>query len=274
MFVDDFKARYTTIPFATYSRNRRKNTRSSHTETLLHMHREIELFMVLSGEAQVEVDSSVYRLQAGDLAVIAPYTLHRYTLFADRDIHHYCICFDGDLLFDKRMKMDLEQGRWSLSPVIRKDPLCGEYVKKAYLAHAEKREGWEFNAVGNLSLLFARFIERDDLKKRTEVAKPPVYARFYQYICDHFGEEVTSLDAAEAFNLDHSYFCRLFKKSFGEPFQTYLCKFRIEKAKQRLRNTDQSVSQIASETGFNSFSYFSKKFKEYNGMTPKEYRNK
>ncbi len=274
MLIDDFKARYTAIPFATYSRNRPKNTRTHHTETILHMHREIEIFMVLSGEARVEFEASVQLLQAGDIVVVAPYTLHRYTLFADRDIHHYCLCFDADLFFDKKMKTDLEQGRCSFPAVIKKDLLCGEYVKNAYLAHAEKKEGWEFSVVGNLSLLFGACKEKGYIKKRTDVAKPSVYARVYQYISDHFGEEITSLDAAEAFNLDHSYFCRLFKKSFGEPFQTYLCKFRIEKSKQRLRNTDQSVSQIASETGFNSFSYFSKKFKEYNGMTPKEYRNK
>ncbi len=274
MFIDDFKSRYTTIPFATHFRERKKNTRAYDTVTLFHMHREIEIFMVLSGEAQVELDSSSYLLQAGDIAVIAPYTMHRYTLFADRDIHHYCLCFDADLLFDKKMKAELEQGILPITQVIGKDQLCGEYIKNAYLAHKEKREGWEFNVVGDLTLLFGLFREKGYIGKRAEAVKPSVYAQIYQYIFDHFGEEITSLDAAEVFNLDHSYFCRLFKKCFGEPFQTYLCKFRIEKSKQRLRDTDLSVSQIASESGFNSFSYYSKKFKEYTGMTPKEYRNK
>lgn len=274
MLIDDFKARYTTIPFATYSRNRTKNTRSYDTVTLFHMHREVEVFMVLSGEAQVEIDSSAYLMQAGDIAVIPPYTLHRYTLYADRGIHHYCLCFDADLLFDKQMKADLEQGALPIMEVIRKEKFCGEYVQNAYLAHAEKEEGWEFKVVGNLSLLFGELKEKGYLGKRAAEAKPSVYERFYQYICDHFGEEITSRDAAEVFNLDHSYFCRLFRKSFGEPFQIYLCKFRVEKAKQQLRDTDRSVSEIASETGFNSFSYFSKKFKEYVGVTPKEYRNK
>jgi len=273
MLIDDFKARYTTIPFATYSRNRKKNTRTYDTVTLFHMHREVEVFMVLAGEAQVEIDSSRCLMQAGDIAVIAPYTLHRYTLFADRDIHHYCLCFDAELLHDKQLQAELEQGVMPISCVIKKERLCGEYVKNAYLAHAENASGWEFKVVGNLSLLFGELKEKGYFNQRAE-GKQAVYARIYQYICDHYGEEITSRDAAKVFNLDHSYFCRLFKRNFSEPFQLYLSKFRVEKARRQLRDTDRSISEIASEAGFNSFSYFSKKFKEYVGMTPKEYRNK
>lgn len=52
----------------------------------------------------------------------------------------------------------------------------------------------------------------------------------------------------------------------------FLTQCRIEEAKRLLRTTDQSVSDIAVESGFESFSYFSTVFKKVVGMTPVQYR--
>ena len=52
----------------------------------------------------------------------------------------------------------------------------------------------------------------------------------------------------------------------------FLTRCRIEEAKRLLRTTDQSVSDIAVESGFESFSYFSTVFKKVVGMTPVQYR--
>ncbi len=274
MFVDDFKTRYTTIPFATHSRNRLKNTRAVDTRTLLHLHKEIEIFLVLSGAAEAEVDGKIYQLKQGDIAMVAPYTLHRYTLFADRDIHHYCLCFDADLLFDKALKEALESGKIPLNCYIQNSARCATFIQNAYLAHAEQKEGWEFKVVGNLSLLFGALKEEGYIGKPRDAAHGSVYSRIFHYISEHLADPISSRDAAKQMNLDHSYFCRLFKKCFGENFQNYLCKFRVEKSKQLLRCTDAPISQIAYEVGFNGLSYYSQKFKEYSGVTPKEYRRR
>ena len=272
MFVDDFKARYTTIPFATHSRNRLKNTCATDTKTLLHLHKEIEIFLVLSGSAQAEVDGECHRLEQGDMIVIAPYTLHRYTLFADRDIHHECLCFDADLLFDKGLKEDLESGKIPLNCFIQNNARCAEFIEAAYSAHAEQKEGWEFKVVGNLSLFFGELKEAGYIGKPRGAGNRSVYFQIFNYISDHLGDPISSGDAARYLNVDHSYFCRLFKKCFGDNFQNYLCKLRVEKSKQLLRCTEAPISQIAYEVGFNGLSYYSQKFKEYSGTTPKEYR--
>lgn len=273
MFVDDFKARYTTIPFATYSRNRLKNARANDSQTLLHLHKEIEIFWVLSGVVQAEVDGESYRMERGDILLIAPYTPHRYTLFADQEIHHECICFDADLLFDKNLKEDLESGKIPLNCFIQNNARYADFIESAYVAHAEQKEGWEFKVVGNLSLLFGELKEAGYIGTPRDAVNRSVYSRIFNYISDHFGDQISSRDAANHLNVDHSYFCRLFKKCFGDNFQNYLCKFRVEKSKQLLRCTDLPISQIAYEVGFSGFSYYSQKFKEYSGVTPKEYRN-
>jgi len=55
---------------------------------------------------------------------------------------------------------------------------------------------------------------------------------------------------------------------------TYIREFRILFAKQMLKNTDSSITDIYMQCGFDSPSYFSKMFKQSTGMTPTEYRKK
>lgn len=52
----------------------------------------------------------------------------------------------------------------------------------------------------------------------------------------------------------------------------YLLQQRIERAKQLLKQTDQSVVDIALACGFNSHSHLSKQFRQVTGVTPKAYR--
>ncbi len=50
--------------------------------------------------------------------------------------------------------------------------------------------------------------------------------------------------------------------------------YRLSKAAELLRETDEPVSVIAAETGFNHLSYFGKCFREKTGLSPSEYRKR
>jgi len=52
----------------------------------------------------------------------------------------------------------------------------------------------------------------------------------------------------------------------------YLIHYRIEQAKRLLRETDESVTNIAFMTGFHNSAYFGKMFKKLTGMTPGKFR--
>lgn len=64
----------------------------------------------------------------------------------------------------------------------------------------------------------------------------------------------------------------VFKKNFGCTMFDYLTKIKIAKAKELLKNTDMKVYEIADHIGYSSKAYFTSLFKEYTGVTPKEYR--
>ena len=79
-------------------------------------------------------------------------------------------------------------------------------------------------------------------------------------------------DVAAAVYVTSSYLSRVFRTETGMKITDFLTRCRIEEAKRLLRTTDQSVSDIAVESGFESFSYFSTVFKKVVGMTPVQYR--
>ena len=74
MFKEEFKERYTTIPFAFY----RAERSAEHREVITHYHREIELIAMTKGSAEFYIQSKGYSLQEGDVFIIPPYALHRW----------------------------------------------------------------------------------------------------------------------------------------------------------------------------------------------------
>jgi AraC-like DNA-binding protein len=63
------------------------------------------------------------------------------------------------------------------------------------------------------------------------------------------------------------------RKETGKNAQDHIYYFLIDKAKTKLLNTQESVSQIAYSLGFNYPNHFSKVFRNKTGMSPIEYRN-
>jgi AraC-like DNA-binding protein len=68
-----------------------------------------------------------------------------------------------------------------------------------------------------------------------------------------------------------AHFSRSFKRAFGETPHQYLLRRRIERAKELLRGTDRSVTEVSLEVGFQSLGSFSTAFRELVGQTPSDY---
>lgn len=96
--------------------------------------------------------------------------------------------------------------------------------------------------------------------------------RAIRYISQNFSRPLTLDETAQHVHLNPAYFSTLFKQSTGSSFKEYLNMVRIEESKRLLANTDHSIIDIALATGFEDQSYFSKVFKKYTGLTPRQYR--
>jgi AraC family transcriptional regulator len=92
------------------------------------------------------------------------------------------------------------------------------------------------------------------------------------YIHDHLDQEIKLADLATLLDMSQFHFSHLFKQSLGTSPYQYLLQQRIERAKQLLKQTDQSIMEIAFQCGFNSHSHLSKQFRQLTGITPTAYR--
>ncbi|MBE9179542.1 helix-turn-helix transcriptional regulator [Oculatella sp. LEGE 06141] len=95
-----------------------------------------------------------------------------------------------------------------------------------------------------------------------------------EYINEYLHQDIKLADLAALIGISQFHFSHLFKQSIGTTPYQYLLQQRIERAKQLLKQTDQSIMDIALMCGFNSHSHLSKQFRQLTGMTPKTYRDR
>ncbi|WP_169081356.1 response regulator [Paenibacillus sp. PL91] len=87
-----------------------------------------------------------------------------------------------------------------------------------------------------------------------------------------YGSDIGVDYLAKRVFLSPSYLSFLFKKSTGQSLVKYITAVRMERAKELLRDSTIKVVDIASRVGFANTSYFNLMFKQYNGLTPVQYR--
>ena len=95
-----------------------------------------------------------------------------------------------------------------------------------------------------------------------------------QTIDESFTQEFSLEGISEKLHINKYHLLRTFKAVTGETPLQYHNRKRCERAMELLSKSNQSISFIAFETGFNSASHFSRVFSRVTGKTPLEFRKK
>lgn len=98
--------------------------------------------------------------------------------------------------------------------------------------------------------------------------------RAIDYTTHHYPTIENITEISKKLHLSSEYFCRKFKSEVGCTYITYLTDIRMKKAIELLEKTDKKIYLIAKEIGYQSTSYFSKKFKQQFNINPYQYRHK
>lgn len=93
-----------------------------------------------------------------------------------------------------------------------------------------------------------------------------------KYINDHITEKILLDEICAHINMNKYHLCHLFKQTTSMTISEYILEKRLSIAKRKLLMTEYSLSEIALDTGFGSFSYFSTVFKRNVGISPREFR--
>ncbi len=92
------------------------------------------------------------------------------------------------------------------------------------------------------------------------------------YIRGNLTSDITVMELAAQVRMSPSRFSRVFKASFGVTPYRFVMQERIDDAKGLLASSGLSASEIAMTFGFASQSHFVKVFRQFTGVTPKQYR--
>lgn len=98
--------------------------------------------------------------------------------------------------------------------------------------------------------------------------------RSIDYMKRNCGQRLTLEEVARYAGYSPTYFSRLFREELGCTFQRFLNQLRVEKSQALLLSTTMSSAEISGIVGFEDQSYFCKVFKQFNGVTPDQFRKR
>lgn len=94
----------------------------------------------------------------------------------------------------------------------------------------------------------------------------------YQFVEDHFHENISLEQIASEVSMTVPAFCRYFKKLTRMTFTRFVNEFRVAHARRLLAEEHKTIAEVCFDSGFNNFSHFNKTFKAITGESPSQYR--
>lgn len=126
-----------------------------------------------------------------------------------------------------------------------------------------------------LYLFLATIIDEavlDQSLEETKTNKSIYINKAIDFIHINYSRKIRVSEVAKFIGLDRKYISKLFKDIVGVTIQDYLISFRINKAKEMMKDKKLSIGDISRSVGYDNPLIFSKIFKKVNGMSPSKYR--
>ena len=103
--------------------------------------------------------------------------------------------------------------------------------------------------------------------QQTELIK-----EIHQQLTEHLDQRFTIAELSKQYLINTSTLKEIFKAVYGQPISTYMKEFRVRQAMKLLRETNDTIADIASQVGYQTQGKFSSAFQSIVKMSPREYR--
>ncbi len=245
----------------------------------LHWHMEYELIRVLKNTFLMSLDETTIEVSEGSVVFVPSGLLHEGT---PSDCVYECIVFDMNMLISRNdsfkqliksihsQELDLRH----VFPPSYKD--IHDIAWTLFDAITSKKPGYQMIVEGSLYLFFGTIFtnqyftpvhnQGQHSQRRILQLKTAL-----EYIESTYQSALSLQEIADTVHMSPKYFCRFFQEMTKRTPIDYLNYYRIERACYKILTTDDSITEIAFNSGFNDLSYFIKTFKKYKGVTPGQY---
>ena len=250
-----------------------------------HVHDEIEIVYILRGTLSLRINSSVHTLKKNDIAIVNRLVPHK---FFDNNFAKFILLqFKPTSVYENDKSIDLKY----LAPFFHirdfshftapcETPALSEMITVISEIENKIQEhgiAYELAVESDLiRLLYLMYQAQVFNMKIIESVKQKrnlqQLSTLLKYMESHYDELITLEQACTIAKLDYHYFSRVFKEKTGKTFVEHLSFIRILNAQKLLTETDEPIAFVALKVGIPNVSYFNRKFKAQNGMTPGQYR--
>lgn len=250
---------------------------------VMHWHEDLQFIYVLDGEIEIKTLDTSVQVNKGSGIFINKNVIHL--------VKKAFSCHYNSFIFpDYFLKFYFgSPGATFVERIVGKDelPICcfpkemnwcksilSALSRLAYLEN-RKTEFYAYEVLCLLSALWLEVCRNIQLPSRnTDTIIGSRMQKFLQYISEHYGEDISLDRLAGSANVSKSECLRCFRASMQTTPYKYLTEYRLSKAAELLKNSDEPIGNIADSVGFRQVSHFGKCFKEKTGFSPRDYRKK
>lgn len=249
-----------------------------------HFHDEYELHLITATSGKVFVGDYIGQFEPGHLALIGPHLPHNW--FSTNipggkvPVRDKVIQFKGEAIYQLQELMpELREAISLLNRAKNGIEFLGISPAIEDLMDQLK----ESSGIKRLSIFLQIFdilskhesyrtLSNTKVMLEDDQGEMDRIGRVVEYISKHYHEPISMTEVASKFAFSDSGFSRYFQSRTGNNFTDFVNQLRVNKSCQLLLETDSYIANICYEVGFNNIANFNRRFKEYKGMTPKEFR--
>ena len=245
-----------------------------------HFHREIEIVQPVKGRMYYEVDGDKGYLSEGEILFINKGVSHMEQTESPQDYCSYIkINVDRQLKsfvpsHERLLHTFAASGDFVKYKIFKTESELHSIFKDTIGDFAKDQPARDYSVKGGTMRIIAFMINEKLIEMFSENVESALY-RFLPvagYVTQNYSNNIELENVCKLMNINKYHFCHLFKKATGSTFNDFVTYVRIYYAEKALGTTNDSISSIAFNCGFNSIQNFTRVFKKHKFISPKEYR--
>jgi AraC-like DNA-binding protein len=246
-----------------------------------HYHPEYELTYIVRGSGYRIVGNSHEHFSAGDLVLLGSNLPHTWWGKQEDGSPSEAIVIQFSNAFIEPF-LQLKESQ-SIKELLTKASRGLRWDNDQMLFHSIEELGnqGEFNRILSLLFILQTLSQIESSQLASDSYQNVLSKKFESrinkvcsYLQLHFSESISLKQVADLVYMSESNFCKFFKKATSTTFSDYLNDLRINEACQLLLSSEDNVSKIAHDCGFESMSYFNRVFLRKMNLTPSVFRRK
>jgi AraC-like DNA-binding protein len=248
-----------------------------------HYHPEVELILILKGRGWAHVGHSVHSFAAGELCILGSNVPHAW--ISTGPVEMIVVVFRPEVFQDSlASRYELAEVKRVLEKSERGLLLQGQLRKivqkrtRRLISPAEDHSLRFVRLLEILALIGSRapetYLSPDRHFRSVKPAARRRMRRVSSYVEQNAPGDVSHANAAALAGMTPTAFSRFFRKHIGKTFEDYVNDVRIGQVCIKLRDSENSITEVAFDCGFQSLANFNRRFRERLGTTPRLYRSR